>query len=102
MTLTRFTRALLIQKHHPALAGHFPGNPIVPGVVLMDQIQRLWFEHTGKLVTVVWNAKFTSPLKSGVNCEVEYFEKNSGKVNFHVTTLDRTSTLIAKGQFGYE
>ena len=28
----------LINADHPALPGHFPGNPIVPGVVILDHI----------------------------------------------------------------
>jgi 3-hydroxymyristoyl/3-hydroxydecanoyl-(acyl carrier protein) dehydratase len=29
---------LRIDANHPALAGHFPGRPIVPGVVLLDEM----------------------------------------------------------------
>ena len=35
---TVITAEIRIAADHPALAGHFPGNPLVPGVVLVDEI----------------------------------------------------------------
>jgi 3-hydroxyacyl-[acyl-carrier-protein] dehydratase len=32
------TTHVCIAAEHPSLAGHFPGKPIVPGVVLLDMI----------------------------------------------------------------
>ena len=34
----RHSATLSVPAQHPSLAGHFPGNPIVPGVVLLDEV----------------------------------------------------------------
>ncbi|MGH8726697.1 MAG: hypothetical protein ACREV9_00745 [Burkholderiales bacterium] len=56
----RFTRR--IAADHPSLAGHFPGRPIVPGVVLLCEVERAVTGEFAARVTGWPNVKFTSPL----------------------------------------
>jgi 3-hydroxymyristoyl/3-hydroxydecanoyl-(acyl carrier protein) dehydratase len=56
----------MIAKNHPALAGHFPGNPIVPGVLILDEVMQAARQWRGQLrLTKVVSVKFSSPLEPG-------------------------------------
>ncbi len=53
-----------IAPEHPCLAGHFPGDPIVPGVILLDYVNALIKQHfSGKVVNRISQAKFHQPLR---------------------------------------
>lgn len=54
----------VVPADHPAFPGHFPGRPIVPGVVLLDQAILLAESLLGKPVDrwQIGNAKFLSPV----------------------------------------
>jgi 3-hydroxymyristoyl/3-hydroxydecanoyl-(acyl carrier protein) dehydratase len=58
---------LPIAADHPAFAGHFPGHPIVPGVVLLDEAVRALAAQAGCEPTAVdlGVAKFLRPVKPG-------------------------------------
>ena len=58
-------RTLTITKDHPALAGHFPGYPIVPGVLVLEEvIETLKARYgDGLVVTGLPAVKLSSPLK---------------------------------------
>jgi len=53
-----------ISADHPSLPGHFPGTPIVPGVVILDEILAALTEwRGGSHVTAIRAVKFLAPLK---------------------------------------
>ncbi|MBC7800134.1 MAG: beta-hydroxyacyl-ACP dehydratase, partial [Gemmatimonadaceae bacterium] len=55
-----------IPHDHPCLPGHFPGRPIVPGVVLLDAAFALILAgHPGQRVTGLPSIKFTHPVRPG-------------------------------------
>jgi 3-hydroxymyristoyl/3-hydroxydecanoyl-(acyl carrier protein) dehydratase len=53
-----------ISADHPSLPGHFPGTPIVPGVLILDEILAALTEwRGGSHVTAIRAVKFLAPLK---------------------------------------
>lgn len=54
--------SLCIRADHPALAGHFPGQPIVPGVVLLDHVISALAQLEGRNLTSIQAVKFLAPL----------------------------------------
>src|SRR5947199_8202241 len=53
-----------IGADHPSLLGHFPGAPVVPGVVILDEILAALTERReASHLTVMRAAKFLVPLK---------------------------------------
>ena len=62
-----------IPATHPALAGHFPGRPIVPGVVLLQCVLDEAERWLGKAVSVreLPQTKFSTPLLPEQDAAVE-------------------------------
>lgn len=94
-------KALSIPMDHPAFAGHFPGTPIVPGVVLLDEVMHAIVADTG-LPAIDWqlsSVKFLSPLKPGESVIIEHEQSANGAIKFEVLCegLDNNSRQIVAG-----
>ncbi|KUZ00148.1 beta-hydroxyacyl-ACP dehydratase [Burkholderia territorii] len=88
--------AFTIAADHPALPGHFPAHPIVPGVVLLDHaIAALGASlnrplHTWRLAS----AKFLSPVAPGEPLDLAFDAAAGGPIRF---TLRAGARDVATG-----
>jgi 3-hydroxyacyl-[acyl-carrier-protein] dehydratase len=88
---------LHIAPEHPAFAGHFPGTPIVPGVVLLDAAIHAAAQLLGVAEPCQVNsAKFLSAVGPGEALTISVDTTASGGAQFEITSGDRkvaTGTL---------
>jgi 3-hydroxymyristoyl/3-hydroxydecanoyl-(acyl carrier protein) dehydratase len=85
------TAPLSIAPDHPAFAGHFPGMPIVPGVVLLDEAlfaigARLGTDLSACQVSTV---KFLNPVCPGEPVQVCFETLATGAIRFDIVSCER-------------
>jgi 3-hydroxymyristoyl/3-hydroxydecanoyl-(acyl carrier protein) dehydratase/SAM-dependent methyltransferase len=82
-----------IPADHPSLAGHFPGAPVVPGVVILDEVAAALAEwRPGCQLAGVSAIKFLLPLKPEQWFTICFAPANSDQteVDFFCRVGDRT------------
>ena len=90
-------RPLRVDPDHPALPGHFPGRPVVPGVVLLEAVLEAATELLGHDpdVAQLAQAKFLAPLLPGQDASIELALQGEG-LDFRVL---RAGAPLAQGRF---
>ncbi len=79
---------------HPAMPGHFPGNPIVPGALLLDRAAALAKQKGGWLVTGVRKARFKKPLPPETDCRLHLSPRPDGALDLTCSIGD-SAIMIA-------
>lgn len=106
------TTTLVITAQHPAFSGHFPGAPLLPGVVLLDEMLQVVHEahrsagHGGaqdSSTQVGWTiatAKFLHPVRPGETLTLEYEPPlANGAIRFAIRSAGRpvaSGTLVPR------
>jgi len=58
-----FEAIRIVRANHPTLPGHFPGAPLVPGVVILDEVIAVLIEwRRDSELTGIRLVKFLAPL----------------------------------------
>lgn len=85
-----------ISHDHPCLPGHFPGRPLVPGVVVLEQVLRAAEAQAGAPLTALRlpQVKFMAPLLPGQAARVE-LDGQAPRWKFLVWRGDE---LLARGE----
>ncbi|MDP1768041.1 MAG: hypothetical protein Q8L74_04460 [Nitrospirota bacterium] len=87
---------LSISHDHPSLAGHFPGYPVVPGVVLLNEVLDVLRRGLAAplMVKGLPIVKFSSPIRPGEAVTIRVNEEAAGQATFSCRVDGR---LVASG-----
>ena len=71
------TFSIELNKNHAIFKGHFPGNPVTPGVAQMEIVKELMKTHTNKELNLVSmaNCKFLAILNPDTDANVDVILK---------------------------
>jgi len=95
-----YTATITLNATHPLYAGHFPGNPIVPGVCTLQIIKECCEQVLGLrlMITRIASCKFTNMIRPGINNILEItlaFTTNTGNnYNCRAEVRDTTTTYL--------
>jgi 3-hydroxyacyl-[acyl-carrier-protein] dehydratase len=94
------TSEIVVPADHPSLAGHFPGQPVVPAVVLLDAVLAAIRTRGDFVLRSISTAKFLQPVLPDERVDLR----------LHFTTIDpaqlrasfqglRATSLVFEGSF---
>jgi 3-hydroxymyristoyl/3-hydroxydecanoyl-(acyl carrier protein) dehydratase len=91
---------LRVPDTHPCLPGHFPINPVVPGVVILDLVSEsilgMW---PGYRICAIPQVKFLSPLPPETEFQLSWCDNLAGQIDFY---CDTDGQRLVQGRFQLE
>lgn len=94
-----YTYVVKLNKQHRVFEGHFPGNPIVPGVMSMMMIRMLVEDVIGRKTrfTAVKDCKYLQPIVPSDEPLTINFNTDGTAVNAEIVTSEGVGLMKIKG-----
>lgn len=75
----------IFPKDHAAADGHFPGNPIIPGALLLGEVIRAAEDRLGRdpYPCMIVSAKFVRPVRPGDRMSIEFSAATEKRLKFN-------------------
>lgn len=92
---------LTFPADHPAFPGHFPGAPMVPGALLLDEALAVLCQARGLAYASLYvgSAKFLHPVGPGQELTVRWREAAPGHLDLSLVAAGRlVATAILSSQ----
>lgn len=91
--------SLTLNESHEIFNGHFPGQPVVPGVCMMQSIKELLERQVGKKLALVEadNMKFLSVIDPRENKRIQakiLYTKDTGHISVSASLFAGTVTFF--------
>ena len=86
---------LHVRADEPAADGHFPGNPIVPGAVLLREILHIIAPDDKAICWEIRAARFVKPVRPGANLTVHWDAQPEGDISFTCSTVATDNRVLS-------
>jgi 3-hydroxyacyl-[acyl-carrier-protein] dehydratase len=87
----RHRRDLCVPEGHATASGHFPGRPIIPGALLLDEVVSAIATRAPFSFRTV---KFLAPLRHGEALELRWHDAIDGTIRFEIRRPAQTDAVL--------